>query len=60
MECPEYVRLQTIVDLLNISIRTAYRWIKEDKFPIPVTRLGEWQWQYVRRVDAERFFGHPL
>lgn len=50
---PGLLTLTESVPALRISVKTAYRWIAEDKFPLPLVRNGR-RWM-IRRSDLEAY-----
>jgi excisionase family DNA binding protein len=52
---PAFATLTESAAQLRICRSTAYRWIAEGTFPIPLVRVGR-RW-FVRRSDLEAFLG---
>ena len=46
----EYLTLEEVADLLRVSIRSMYRYIKDEK--IKATKIGYWR---INRKDLEEF-----
>lgn len=53
----QFIRKQTVVEILNISIPTLYRWMANGDFPRPVKfgrRMSAWKVRTIREYIAKR------